>query len=494
MTIQSVRELPSTHRAWKALLLWFVAWAIAGAVALKLPHDLGTVSLITWTVVVAILCLARPVIGMYLLVAASLFVEQNDPTNGVSFFNTQIPFFWDATSFTTLGVPITPAEVLLAAIVVGWAARWARTGRGAAAWRTNLIAPTLCLLGLLVVSTVHGFVTGGDIKVALWEVRGPFYTLALVVVLPGLLQRVTQLKVVTWLLIVGTLWAAAEGLWVAGVVLNWDINSVETLVGHDDAVHIAMGIVLLVALLIHQADRVQRLVLLIGSPLLVGVLLATRRRDAIIAVGVGLAILAVMRIREHPRDLIRLVFVSALVLALAGIAEVTPIGRQLLDQPVRAVTSAFAPTTARDEASNQYREAERRGLRETIRRSPIVGVGFGQQYDVPSDVFYIGVPLYRYITHDDLLRFWAKTGTIGFIAYWMFYGAAMLEGVRVYRRLADPWLKAIAAFAVCVVAMQLTVHSVDMAMTFYRSMIVVGIVVGMLLSLERVERRELARR
>lgn len=491
---QSAWESQDTPRAWPTVVFWLATWSIASVVALILPHDPGTAALVVWTVLVAFLCVVRPAIGLYFLVAAALLVEQNDPTNGVAFFNTRFPFFWDSSSFSRLAIPITPAEILICCLFVGWAARVIRTGGGTGAWRNHLIWPAVFLAATLIVGALHGFMTGGDIKVALWEIRGPSYLLTLVFLVPGVVERRSQLKVLVWIIIVGVVWAAAEGLWVAGVVLNWDLARVETLVGHDDAVHIAVMLVLLAALVTIGGDRLQRAVLLVSSPVLVGVLLATRRRDAIVALGLGLGILVVIRLRERPGDVLRFGAILGVVVVLAAGLALTASGRQLLDQPIRALTSAFSPATARDSASNQYREAERRGLRATIKRAPLLGIGFGQQYDVPGDVFYIGVPMYRYITHDDLLRFWAKAGTIGFVGYWLLNGAAVLEGARLYRKLSDPWLKTIAAFAACVVAMQVTVHSVDMAMTFYRSMILVGVVIGMMLTLERIQRRELAAR
>ncbi len=110
---------------------------------------------------------------------------------------------------------------------------------------------------------------------------------------------------------------------------------------------------------------------------------------------------------------------------------------------------------------------------------------------MPDAVFDIGFPLYEYIPHNDVLRIWAKTGTIGFALYWLLNGAVIVQGTLVYRRLRDRRLKVLAIFAVCLMSMELVVQYVDMAMTLYRSTILVGLAVGVMLALERIERQEL---
>jgi hypothetical protein len=473
--------------------LWLVAMTLAGWLGMRLPHDPATVAWYAWGVAVLLLALYQPRWGLYLLVVGTMLIEQDNPVGGLPLFNAQIPFFWDSKSFTSVPLAVSPAEVLLVAVLIGWFVHGLRRGRD---WRLRanpLLVPALGFGAVLVLGAAHGVLTHGDFKVALWEIRGPTYTVALVLLVPALVRHREHLNRIIWLLILGIIAIAFEGLYVAGAELGWKVTQVESLVGHDDAVNLAFALVLLAALVVIGGSPWQKRTLLAAVPLLVYVLVATQRRDALVVLMLGVALVVMLRVREHPAELRRYVGLVVLVLVAYGLIFAAAHGRGLVYEPVRAVISSFHPTTARDIASNDYRKFERLGLRRTIKGSPIFGVGFGKEYDVPPQVFYIGVPLYKYITHDDMLRMWAKLGTVGFAVYWLFSAAVLAQGALVYRTLKDEGLKAIAAFAVAVVAMQLVVHTVDMAMTFYRSMLVVGLVIGCMLSLLQIERSEAPR-
>ncbi len=468
-------------------LTWLGASVLACLITLKLPPDPTIAALLAWVVGSWMITLARPRIGLYLLLVGTMFIEQNDPPGGTFLFNAQIPFFWDSAGFTPLHLPVSPAEFLLGATLVGWLLHGLRSEKGLGLRSNPLAVPTLLFAATLALGAVHGLVTGGDLKAALWEIRGPSYTVAAIILVPALVERRCHLSRLIGIIVVGVLWIGAEGLWVAGVDLGWHVTRVDTIVGHDDALHIAGVLVLLVAMLAVGGRRWQKLALLAGAPVLLAVLFATRRRDAFVALGLGLLVVAVLRTRERPRFAVQFLAAAAIAVAVYGVIYLALGTHPTVAQPIRAVTSAVAPSTERDIASNAYRHYERVGLWRTIRSSPIIGIGFGQKYDVPPQVFDIGVPLYQYITHDDLLRLWAKTGTIGFLLYCFFVGSTVIYGMRVYRRLHDGELKALAMFGVCFVLMLLAVHSVDMAMTSYRTMILLGGTLGSMATLERIE-------
>jgi hypothetical protein len=479
-----------TRGRWQAALAWLSASVLACLIALKVPRDIAITALLAWVVGSWTIALARPRLGLYLLLVGTMFVEQNDPPGGPFLFNAQIPFFWDSAGFTPLRLPVSPAEFLLGATIVGWLIHGVRSRKDLWLRSHALAVPTLLFAATLVLGAIHGLATGGDLKAALWEIRGPSYTVAMIVLVPALVERRCHLDRLVGIIVVGVLWVAVEGLWISGVDLEWHVTRVDTIVGHDDALHIASALVLLVAMLAVGGRRWQKLALLAGAPMLLGVLFATRRRDAFVALALGVLVVAVLRARERPRFALQFLAVAIAAVAIYGVLYLTLGTHATVAQPIRAITSAVAPSTERDIASNAYRHFERVGLWRTIRSSPIIGVGFGQPYDVPPQVFDIGVPLYQYITHDDLLRFWAKTGTIGFLVYCFFVGSTVVYGMTAYQRLRAGELKALAMFSVSFVMMLLTVHSVDMAMTSYRTMILLGVAIGGLVTLERVERDE----
>lgn len=479
--------------SWRAILIWIGASLVASLIALRVPRDWSVVALLAWVVGTWILALLRPRIGLYLLLAGTMCIEQNTPPGGPYLFNAQIPFFWDSAAFTPLRLPVSPAEFLLGAILVGWLLRGIQSGKGLGLRSHALLVPTSLFALTLFLGTIHGLLTGGDLRAALWDIRGPSYSVVLILLVPALIERRSHLNRLIWIFVAGIIWIGAEGLWVAGVDLDWHVTQVDTIVGHDDALHVASALVLLAAMFAVGGGRWQKVTLAIAFPVLLAVLFATRRRDAFIVLGVGLLVVAALRTRERPRFALRFVALTLVALATYGALYAFLGNRATFTQPVRAVTSAVAPSSERDIASNSYRHFERVGLWKTIRSHPVVGVGFGQPYDVPPQVFDIGVPLYQYIAHDDILRVWAKVGTIGILFYVFFVGSIVVQGTRAYRRLRDRELKALAMFGVSFVTMLLVVHSVDMAMTSYRTMILFGIVAASVLTLKRFEPAEVSR-
>jgi len=137
--------------------------------------------------------------------------------------------------------------------------------------------------------------------------------------------------------------------------------------------------------------------------------------------------------------------------------------------------------SARDQSSSEWRQIENRNIAFTIGQLPLTGVGLGQKYLVHVQP----PPLYdfiywQYITHNALLWLWLKAGPIAALALWSVVARALLVGAAIFVRGRDRRVRGSQRYRSRLVVSQIVFSSVDLGLTYSRSMIVLGTVLGVL--------------
>jgi O-antigen ligase len=140
--------------------------------------------------------------------------------------------------------------------------------------------------------------------------------------------------------------------------------------------------------------------------------------------------------------------------------------------------------------SNLYRDQERYNLAQTIVDDPLLGVGFGVKYDMPVELPAINFTLMEYIPHNEIIWIMVKMGIIGFFAFWFFFNAFVAKGVKVLDKLNDPYLKAVTMVVIIAVISQMVVSFYDLQLTYYRNMIYLGALMGLMSTLNRLADEE----
>ena len=154
--------------------------------------------------------------------------------------------------------------------------------------------------------------------------------------------------------------------------------------------------------------------------------------------------------------------------------------------PARAIKSHFEPN-ARDESSNLYREAESANMMDTIKESPLttlIGYGYGKPFlkNHPMADISKTYALWDVIPHNQILWVWMRTGTVGFIAFWMIVAFAI---VRICRLMIlaenddSPWSQFLALWALSIVVMAILFGLLDLQLSCYRNMIFMGLILGL---------------
>lgn len=442
------------------------------------------------SLLIAAIIIRRPITGLYLLVFAALFVEQWGIV-GVDPLAWRLHFY--ETLSGTYGIPISasPIEML---ILVSLLAAALAAGRTGARWYHGVLNwPVVFFLLTVVASLVWGIV-GPNTYSTFWlnaawaESRSFFYLGAAYLLAAQLIHNRARLRAFVWLIVAAVGLKSLQGV-ERYVVMRAAGQRLDSIVAHEDVVFFAAFFLLLSAFLLFQSGRRQRIVMSWCAPAVLVTMLVTQRRIGFVVLAAGLLLLGVYLLRTRPALFWRLAPIAIILLTLYTTAFWNHTGA--VAEPVRAIRSVFAPTIERDRLSNAWRDLEKQNIAYNIRNAPLTGLGFGRPYTflVPEpSLDATGFVYWRYIAHNAIFWVWMKMGVVGFIAFWYLIGSAIVFGLVTLRQLTDGYLKAVALTAVGLVVMQVFFSYGDLGLTYSRTMIFLGAMLGVLVRLPSLDR------
>lgn len=340
----------------------------------------------------------------------------------------------------------------------------------------------LLFFSCLVLAFINGMRGGGDFMVALWEVRALFYLCLMYLIVPQILSTKHDLTLLLWVIIVGITIKAFQGV-LRFIDLGFTTGGFAVLTNHEDPVFMITLLVLLIGFLLYQTGHKQKLFLLVAVVvLLLGFYVAQRRATY------GSLIVSVSTIAIILPTRKRIQFLKYFLPVLAGVLVYGFVFWNNVDsaagRPVQMLKSAFVEpeleTNFSDYSSNLYRNNENYNLAQTVVNNPVTGIGFGKAYEQPIPLVDIRFTLQDYIPHNQIYWVLVKMGSVGFFAFWFFFLCFIAKGTQVFNRLNDPYLKVIAMVIVIAVMNQMVVSFYDLQLTYYRSMIYLGCLMGLL--------------
>lgn len=473
-------------------VLGLATLAGAGLLAPGLSPVMPVLILVLCAAVVAVGTIWRhPEVALYLLFVAALDFEQFEIA-GLHPITAQTHFFQTLNGFTPLSVPVSPAEmVLLLTLAAVFLPKLAKTGRPVV--KGALFGPVIFFLVAIVAAFAYGAVAGPagtrfDVNAAWAEARSFMYLIATYFLACNLITDRKRLNVFVWLFVGGLCFKGLQGIknYISekqgGVAL-------EAITGHEDVIFFSVFFLLLAAMLVFGAHHRQKVVMLWGSFPIFFTLLATKRRIGFIVLAVGVLMLALGMLAKRrallfkigPWIVIPLVVYSAVFWNAADTGTAS-----ILAQPIRAFKSQLGQGSERDELSNKWRELEKQNIAFNIKGAPLTGLGFGRPYElvVPEpSLDATGFTYWHYMTHNAVFWVWMKMGLLGFVAFWFLLGSGIIRGLLIFRNLSDGYLQALALVAAALPAMQVFYSYGDLGLTYSRPMIVLGCVLGMLVTL-----------
>jgi hypothetical protein len=157
----------------------------------------------------------------------------------------------------------------------------------------------------------------------------------------------------------------------------------------------------------------------------------------------------------------------------------------------RAVRSVVGQPTARDAASNVYRDLENINSMFNIKSSPIFGIGFGNKFHIVAPMPDISFfTLWEYITHNSIMWIWMEAGVGAFFSMLLLTGMAMIVGGRAVWNMPYGPLRGVALTATLYVFMHFTYAYADMSWDGI-SMTFIGTMMGLINSMEVIAARPL---
>lgn len=354
--------------------------------------------------------------------------------------------------------------------------------------------PTILFFLAVVGSVVFGQADGGDFIISLWEVRGLFYLCFFFFLVPQIIQTRSQLETLFWICIAGIsvkAFQGAERYASLGFGFGYWPNVYETLTNHEDPVFFITLFIFLIGLVIFGGHPKQRRALQwLLLPLILGYIAAQRRATYASFIATFVAFMVLLPKVERQR-LLRTLIVVLIVFGLylgAFWNSYSKFG--VVAQQVRATLTGEGNIRGeKDYASSLYREQENYNLAITLQSSPAVGIGFGKPFQIAVRLWSIDInKLGMYIPHNQILWIFVKMGVIGGFLFWLFFNSFVFRGAMVFSRLTDPYLKVVCALCVVAVINQFVVSYVDMQLTWYRNMVYLGLLMGLVPSLENMDK------
>jgi hypothetical protein len=283
-------------------------------------------------------------------------------------------------------------------------------------------------------------------------------------------------------------WAACVGIVVQALLsLDYlfklpaeDRSSLERLTSHGSA--IGMNLVILLAIFavayVGVSGRL-RLALAISAVPVTWVWIVGQRRAGVIALVIGFGLFAVMLFWRQRRTFWKLIPIVTVV--VVGYTGTFWNSQSTAGFPAQAIKSVIAPedSSERNQSSDFYRTIEDLNLNETIRSSPLLGIGFGQPFLRPYPLADISVFEFNaYIPHNSFLYVWTKLGFAGFVTLLYLIARTMMQGAARARAAPNGPDAVVALGAVVFVAMFALFLYVDIAWES-RNMVLFALSMGM---------------
>jgi len=471
---------------WSVGVFGILAVAYATAIAATGGEPILLAPLAATLVVIVVL--ARPVAGLYLLFAAVLFLEQFD-IPGISPLTSQTRFYQNVSAFTPLPLRLSACDLLILLTLASCALR--HIVRHESLRRGPFAAAVMLYTGAFAVGTAIGIARGGawDPSATLAELRGPLYVAISYFLTVDLIRDRARLSVLMWSFVLLVAGKAVQGI--ANYIATSSM-SLEAVTAHEDVIFFNVAIGLATAsLVIGLRTKLSYAVIAAAPPILIAELV-TQRRVGFIGLATVLLAVTILSVARERRRAFVLIALGAL--AVGAYVPLFWDASGAIAEPIRALRAVLNdPTvTVRDQLSDHWRVIEDKNIEFTMRQLPLTGVGVGQEYlfqaepPRPSATFVY----WRYMTHNAVLWVWLKAGPIGAFALAFLVTRVLLVASSLFVRLRDGELRLAAALVIALVIAQVIFSSVELGLTYTRTMVVLGVALGMVALLFDIGNRD----
>ena len=282
---------------------WLLFAAIFITMVLAVPplmwlgttNGFGLVIGVAVSLAAALAVVRKPEIGLFLVLACVVLVEENPLTipDGTDRLNI---FYWPE---RIAGLPERPIGFLFLFILFMFASqrfvRWQRALRGG-----ELLAPLLLFLAAVLIGVVHGITSGGDFKIIVLEIRPFWYLFVGYLLAYNTVTRREHVSAFIWIVILGAGVKALQGTYITFVVLHGDLAGYNEIMSHEESFFWVALLLLIFLFALHHRQRGQLIAALALVPFTGISLVANNRRADYVALLVAILVAWVLLIAIRP--------------------------------------------------------------------------------------------------------------------------------------------------------------------------------------------------
>lgn len=278
------------------------------------------------------------------------------------------------------------------------------------------------------------FVRHGDFRNSLWQARTLLFTPIACYVFIRAFRQPKDFTSLGTVLIVATCTKALIGLYYYQFIAKPAGYKPAYVTSHSDTMLYATTVGVCLCSWLETRTKSSILLNLVVMPIvLIGIITNDRRLVWVSIIGGIATVFSLLDAKVRARFFRYLMIASPVLLLYTAAGWNSNSG---VFKPVATIRSVVM----QEDRSSGTRDIENFNLIFTLKRKPLLGNGFGHEYDelVQADDISAIFPQYRYIGHNSVLWLWSASGFFGFTAVWMFVPAAMFLLIRTYRRSAVP--------------------------------------------------------
>jgi hypothetical protein len=309
-------------------------------------------------------------------------------------------------------------------------------------------------IGTILLLELYGLARHGDFRNSLWQFRQLLWLPILALFFGKALSTPNSRLWLVRVVMGAACIRALEGIYFYFVVCpDLGIHPQYT-TSHGDSPLTVLAILLGLMVLVVRPCRVHLILNLIAQPILVSALILNDRRIAYVSLVAGLVTILTMA-----PPIVRVTARRVLVPALLLIAVYTAVGWHSSAAAYRPISTVRSLILQKDRSS-QTRDIENYNLVCTLRKSPLIGSGFGHEYleVVAADRISQFMANYRFVAHNSVLWLLSVSGWLGFTLIWLTFPVGVVVALRVHRT-AENMVDRVTAFGAFTAVLCLVVQA-----------------------------------
>ncbi|MFT3915029.1 MAG: O-antigen ligase family protein [Anaeromyxobacteraceae bacterium] len=372
------------------------------------------------------------------------------------------------------GLIVTGLDLALALVAFTWLVRRMRGSTIDAGGQVATASPIVWAAGVcyatIAFMEVYGIARGGSFASSLWQLFRVIYLPGVVLLFAAALRGGRDAPALGRLMVIAALYRA-----VLAIVIRWQFPDLEQMphaTTHADSMLFANACVLVVANLYERPGKQSAWTAVGVLPVVLWGMVANNRRLVWVELLMALAVLTVLT-GWSP---IKRRMSQAAILALPFFLVYVAVGWSHPTGPFAPVKTIRSVVDSDSDSSTKWRDWENYNLYATFAKNPLVGSGYGHEYDevVHLPDISANYELYRLAPHNSVLGIMAYGGAVGFAGLFLMIPIGMFFAVRSYRRAIAARDRIASLTAIGVFVTYLNHCYGDMALGTYTSVVSVG--------------------